>query len=235
MEIEGYEFREFPKIPRLNRDIVITEKIDGINGQILVLERGMFLQERAEDLGSYDNSEVEWEDLLVQNGAIPAYINGGNKQETHVLFVGSRNRWLQCGKDNFGFWQWVSENANELCKLGHGRHFGEWWGLGIQRGYELKEKRFSLFNTTRWKDNPDLPKCIHVVPVLYQGEWEYLYEQGGRGMAPMKCIDDLSRDGSKASPGFMDPEGIVVFHSHSGQLFKATCKNDEKPKGEKRA
>ena len=31
-----------------------------------------------------------------------------------------------------------------------GRHFGEWWGSGIQRGYGLDEKTFSLFNAYRW-------------------------------------------------------------------------------------
>lgn len=28
------EFVEFPKIPRLSRDIIVTEKIDGTNAQI---------------------------------------------------------------------------------------------------------------------------------------------------------------------------------------------------------
>ena len=34
------EFQGFPKIPRLNRDIIITEKIDGTNAQILITEDG---------------------------------------------------------------------------------------------------------------------------------------------------------------------------------------------------
>ena len=32
------EFKGFSKIPRLNREIIITEKIDGTNGQIYVPE-----------------------------------------------------------------------------------------------------------------------------------------------------------------------------------------------------
>lgn len=32
------EFKEFPKIPRLNREFTITEKIDGTNGCIVVEE-----------------------------------------------------------------------------------------------------------------------------------------------------------------------------------------------------
>lgn len=34
------EFKEWPKIPRLFREVIITEKIDGTNGQILVTEKG---------------------------------------------------------------------------------------------------------------------------------------------------------------------------------------------------
>ena len=37
------EFIEFPKIPRLSREIVITEKIDGTNGVIYIGEDGEFL------------------------------------------------------------------------------------------------------------------------------------------------------------------------------------------------
>ena len=34
------EFQPFPKIPRLSREIVITEKIDGTNAQILITDDG---------------------------------------------------------------------------------------------------------------------------------------------------------------------------------------------------
>jgi hypothetical protein len=37
------EFQEFPKIARLSREIIITEKIDGTNAQILITEEGDFL------------------------------------------------------------------------------------------------------------------------------------------------------------------------------------------------
>ena len=38
--MEEIEFKGFPKIPRLNREIVITEKIDGTNGCIIVDAQG---------------------------------------------------------------------------------------------------------------------------------------------------------------------------------------------------
>lgn len=48
MAINGYAgplptFQGFKKIPRLNRDIVITEKIDGTNGVVFISEDGMVL------------------------------------------------------------------------------------------------------------------------------------------------------------------------------------------------
>lgn len=40
------EFKEFPKIARLNRPCIITEKIDGTNGCIIVTEDGVWAQSR---------------------------------------------------------------------------------------------------------------------------------------------------------------------------------------------
>ena len=37
------EFKEFPKIPRLHRFCVITEKIDGTNASITITAEGEFL------------------------------------------------------------------------------------------------------------------------------------------------------------------------------------------------
>lgn len=162
-------------------------------------------------------------------------------EDKSYILAGSRNRWLTPGKgDNFGFAGWVQVNADELIKLGPGRHFGEWWGLGIQRGYGLTERRFSLFNTSRWheighavKVLPKLdgttystcqaPACCRVVPELY------------RGLNSALNIHDtllkLEEAGSAAQPGFMKPEGIVIFHTAANQLFKKTLENDESPKG----
>ena len=40
------EFRPWPKVPRLNRDIVITEKVDGTNAAIHITESGTYAQSR---------------------------------------------------------------------------------------------------------------------------------------------------------------------------------------------
>src|SRR5678815_2758188 len=82
-------------------------------------------------------------------------IDGTNAQvyipdDSSYVLAGSRNRWITPEDDNYGFATWVRDNATELLKLGPGRHFGEWWGAGIQRRYGLTEKRWSLFNSGRW-------------------------------------------------------------------------------------
>ena len=171
------EFEKFDKIPRLSRDMVVTEKIDGTNAQICIDEAGGF-------------------------------------------WVGSRSRWLTLEQDNFGFCMWASHHAEELREvLGVGRHYGEWWGQGIQRKYGLDEKRFSLFNTGRWNDDTK-PDCCHVVPVLFEGPF---------------CVDrvddilkSLDEFGSRAADGFDKPEGVVIWHTHARVLMKKTLdKNDE--------
>jgi hypothetical protein len=185
------EFIEFKKIPRLSRECVVTEKIDGTNGVICIDELGEIL-------------------------------------------VGSRTRWIDEYTDNHGFWHWVNNNVEELKKLGVGTHYGEWWGSGIQRGYNLPkgEKRFSLFNCGRWvKDRTQVllekqeycPDCCYVVPILH----EAIFETNSINA----CLEELKINGSHCSPGFMKPEGIVIYHKAGNLMFKKTIEKDNEFKG----
>lgn len=155
-------------------------------------------------------------------------IDGTNSQifidEELNIKAGSRNRWICPQEDNFGFAKWVVEHECELQALGPGRHFGEWWGSGIQRGYGLKnnDKRFSLFNTTRWEI--ERPSCCEVVPILYRGSFDTSEIN--------KVFENLRNEGSKASLGFMKPEGIVVFHIAANVGFKKTFDKDDASKWE---
>lgn len=151
-------------------------------------------------------------------------IDGTNAQifigEDGTIKAGSRTRWITPQDDNFGFAAWVEANSEELLKLGPGRHFGEWWGQGIQRNYSLKEKRFSLFNVARWEN--ERPACCYVVPVLFRGIFDSLVVDC--------CLSALAKTGSIAAPGFMKPEGVVVFHTAANIGFKKTLEKDELPK-----
>jgi hypothetical protein len=181
--MSAIEFQPFPKIARLSRDIVITEKLDGTNAQVFVTDEGEVL-------------------------------------------AGSRTRWVTPTDDNYGFAAWVKWHGEELRQLGPGAHFGEWWGKGIQRGYGLSERRFSLFNVRKWGKGPFAlppPSCCDVVPILYVGPFDT--EAVGRALGALQA------GGSIAAPGFMRPEGVVIYHAASGQLFKKTLEKDEQPKG----
>jgi hypothetical protein len=187
------EFQDFPKMARLTREIIITEKIDGTNAQVAIVE--------------LEGHEAP--------GAI--YQSGGL-----ALYAGSRTRWITPEDDNYGFAKWAQENGEELLKLGPGRHFGEWWGCGIQRRYGIEDKRFSLFNVSRWEDDAVRPACCLVVPTLYRGDFT--------GDAAESALGELRDNGSLAAPGFMKPEGIVLYHIAAGVGFKKTLEKDEVPK-----
>ena len=95
-------------------------------------------------------------------------------------------------------------------------------GQGIGRGYELKEKRFSLFNTGRW-NRSNIPDCCDVVPVLHEGP----FNTGAIELA----MSELLARGSAAAPGFSNPEGVVVYHVAANQYFKVTFEHDQLGKG----
>lgn len=173
------DFIPFPKMARLSREVIVTEKLDGTNAQVFITDDGQML-------------------------------------------AGSRNRWVTTQDDNYGFARWVEANRDELMKLGPGRHFGEWWGRGIQRNYSLTGKRFSLFNVSRWADDEVRPACCHVVPVLYRGDFTQSAWQA--------ALAGLAKNGSAAAPGFMRPEGVIVFHVAANIGFKKTLERDHEPK-----
>lgn len=140
-----------------------------------------------------------------------------------TFLAGSRSRWVTPGKDdNYGFAGWAQAHKDELITgLGPGRHYGEWWGQGIQRRYGLAEKRFSLFNVSRWAETR--PACCGVVPTLWRGDFDTA--QVWRVMA------ELAAGGSVAAPGFMNPEGVVIYHPQANVLFKKTIEGDAAGKG----
>lgn len=162
--------------------------------------------------------------------------------EEGQMLTGSRTRWITPADDNFGFARWCSEHREELMALGVGRHFGEWWGSGIQRGYGLQkgEKRWSLFNVSRWclageipkristadprivKMQDVLPACCHLVPVLRRGMFSTEMAES--------ALHELRERGSLAAPGYKFPEGIVIFHIAANIGFKKTIERDNEYK-----
>ena len=176
-------------------------------------------------------------------------IDGTNAQvfigENGEFLTGSRKRWITPEDDNFGFSAWAHEHKDLLMQLGPGRHFGEWWGQGIQRKYGLDEKRWSLFNVQRWclctekpeqvfshydkgkevtKPQDVLPHCVGLVPVLWRGMFDSTQID--------ECLADLEENGSVAAPGFKPAEGVVVWHVQGNFGLKKTLNGDGHKKGE---
>lgn len=175
-------FKAWPKIPRLsNEKEFYTEKIDGTNACIICT------------FEETDHQPIAI--MLTEVG--PLYIHAQ-----------SRNKLITPNDDNYGFASWVQRNFQELSKLGEGYHYGEWWGLGIQRGYNQTEKRFSLFNTKRWgSHNPNTPTCCSVVPTIHATSIE-------------EATNILKTNGSLAAPGYDKIEGIVVYKYMTDSYYK---------------
>lgn len=194
------DFVPMPKIPRLHGEVVVTEKIDGTNACVEFADTG--------------------------DGFLMAACSR-NRRLVTVSWLKGREEWpdvtWQDDKgDNAGFGAWFLAHYLGLRALGYGRHFGEWWGKGIQRGYGLDEKRFSLFCHNPLKT---LPACVSVVPHIFTiptFDTDILHE----------ALVQLKLNGSEAAPGFMDPEGVVAYHCRSGQRFKYTFEAGPKGKAD---
>lgn len=200
------EFQAWPKTPRLFRPIVITEKIDGTNAAVIITGQ------------QHPEIKNDGTELFVT-------VDGGH----FAIGAQSRKRLITPASDNFGFASWVAKNADSLVRdLGVGRHYGEWWGSGVQRGYGLQkgQKLFSLFNVNRYAGPFETPE-LRTVPTLYTHN---TFDE----RVIRRTLEELQATGSKASYDegvrFNNPEGIIVFHTAANSVFKVTY--DDGPKGE---
>ncbi len=194
------EFIGWPKTSRLFSPIVVSEKIDGTNGQVYIVP--------------VDDPHTPFHPRCTARVGV-----GLNPEHQYDVYAGSRNRWVKPGDDNLGFAAWVYDNVELLITtLGEGRHYGEWFGQGIQRGFGGQGKYFALFNAVRWKDIPNCVSHYHEVPglraapILYSGEYD--------PDVLWAVKDELSRYGSVVAPGFYNPEGLIVHFVHNRTNFK---------------
>lgn len=206
------EHRPWPKTARLNREVIITEKIDGTNAAVGIVKLGG------------EVSAVDAERLT----AIVVTPDG----EEYGVYAQSRTRIITPGKgtDNFGFAGWVQENALDLVLvLGEGLHFGEWFGKGIQRGYDMDIRAFALFDVTKRQAIDEallsgvMVPGLRVVPTLYRGVWSQ--------RALDDALEELRDRGSFAAPrGHFPAEGVIVYHTAARVGFKVLLEGDDVPK-----
>lgn len=200
------EFRAWPKIARWSREVTVTEKIDGTNGAVVI--------------------ELRPDGPQPDDKATYVDIDG----KVYAVAAQSRSRLITPDQDNHGFARWVYDNAPELAdRLGEGRHFGEWWGKGIQRGYGMDRKVFSLFNTSRWGaaiSDPELG--LDVVPVL--GTLPAPDTALVRHLMRKTLVDCGSFAARHWGVDYRRPEGVVLYHTAANLPFKMTIENDDQPK-----
>jgi hypothetical protein len=236
-EIAGLEFHEWPKIGRLNRDVVITEKIDGTNAAIGIISEmdgyRVYAQSRTRII-TPDNDNYAFAAWVQKNAAVLI----------EALGVGLHfGEWWGVGiARNYG----LSERRFSLFNTAK-------WGAG-EGAVALEKARAQGV-------------AIYSVPVLYTGPWTGVFgyidatqpakETPGQNLpwltaeqmggwegvqdqpnprprfAPSFILEYLARVGSQAAPGFAKPEGVVVFHRASNTCFKATVEHDDEWKGKK--
>lgn len=127
---------------------------------------------------------------------------------------GSRNKWLSNGDDNFGFYAYFSQYVDDMVAWYHRnapgynwepvRIYGEWFGKGIQRGYDLKERKFMPFSYGLAEDIEGVFAPNIVLP-------EFLYQGKFSREVLNNCMNSLKEEGSQVVPGYMKPEGVVVY------------------------
>lgn len=205
-------FAPYPKTGRLSKaECTITEKIDGTNAQVTI-EGGVIV-----GVGSRKRAiDVDVPALRDENGRTVRDDEGKPVQPKQV-------------RDNFGFAQFVRDNAQGLVEfLCDGTHYGEWAGPGIQKNpLGLDERFFFLFNVQRHPAEKfaalgHLVPNLRPVPILYRGDF-------GLGTARSVLLG-LMEDGTavpEAAYSNQGPEGIVI--SAFGTKFKMTM--DDSPKG----
>jgi hypothetical protein len=216
-------FQEWPKIYRLYRDVLITEKIDGTNACIAIVPVDEILTRGYEQTDTFNrprDGECVGGKMDQSERHAPGIVLDG-----HVIFAQSRKKVISPGSDNFGFAAFVRANATELLeRLGPGRHYGEWYGGGIQHGYNMQknDKRFALFNASRWQFET-LPERVNTVPILYEGVFSDTCVQDA--LAKLRPCS-----WAKGSSGMAKAEGVVVYFKQSRTSFKVLAEDDDVPK-----
>lgn len=140
------EFKSFPKMARLNREMLVSEKIDGTNACIHITETGQFLT----------GSRNRWITPADDHCGFSAW---AHRHINELLLLGPGT--------HFGEW-W-----GHGVQRGYGLTKGEkrWSLFNAVRWctYGAEPQKIATADPRIEKWQEVLPECCHLVPVLYRG------------------------------------------------------------------
>lgn len=206
--MEQITFEEFPKIARLSRRCVVTEKLDGINAQVIITDDGQ--------IGAASRTR-----LIMPEDDISGFAAWVQPNREELLKLGPGR--------HFGEW-WGSGIGKRYG--GQGNPVPKTFSLfNVSRWYDGNAPRFvkgcwnagyaPVYLDDCWPGIQAAPHCCSVVPVLYVGDFDSQKIEG--------VIDELRANGSRAAPG-CKAEGVIVYHEKARLYFKKTLENDEEGK-----
>lgn len=165
-------------------------------------------------------------------------------EEDGYMYVQSRNRIITPAADNQGFARWAYRHQKDLFHiLGPGRHFGEWWGKGIGRKYDMQHNVFSVFNNGRfYKTLPGDPldsmatrtldtgifDQVSAVPHIFSGE----YNSPEMNAAIAELANGNSLAARQYNIEYPDPEGVCFYFREFDKVAKLVFANPGKHKWE---
>jgi len=140
------EFKPFPKMPRLSRECIITEKIDGTNASVLITDDG--------DI--FAGSRTRWITPEDDNYGFAAWVRDNTEQLMHLGPGHHFGEWWGRGiQRNYG----MTERRFSLFNVGR-------WCMHGREPLVIPTADPRIIKT-----QDVLPPCCHLVPVLYRGEF----------------------------------------------------------------
>ena len=118
------DFKPFPKVPRLSREIVITEKLDGTNASVWIeIDHGRFIYREHKTAKITHNETV----YTVSAGSRKKFLSPGG-----TLFTGDPPKPVK-GTDNFGFAAWFWSMLLPFISLPISLGVGAWVGYATDQ------------------------------------------------------------------------------------------------------
>lgn len=139
------EFRPFPKMARLARDIIITEKIDGTNASIFIDEDGAMLA----------GSRTRW---ITPGDDNYGFARWAEDHKGELLALGPGH--------HFGEWWGRGIQRN------YGMNERRFSLFNVQRWCRFMDEPLQIKVGNEYKLQDLLPSCCDLVPTLYRGRWD---------------------------------------------------------------